>query len=320
MLCVIGGVGVICIFFGVSNLFCNIVFIDINNQQCYQMQGWYLLLINSVKQFMVIGGVYVLNILVGYGNNWDVQSVFVIVVIVIDILVQFYYYVLFVYSKVDLCGVMWVGVVNVVVQLQFEINLNLIVVVGVDFMFVVYLGSVGGWKIGIMVKLIVWQDYVDQIVMDKNGQLILLQDDFVQFYSLNIIMFSVLVQGQDYGVFFVNFCNFLFIMIVYDNGGQFNVGLDINSFVLQIVNSLNIFKYGLEEVVFFVCFIFMVDLLFGMYYFDYCSKFISMQQFGNIQIIVNFLMVNNNVVFMCGFEYFLQVLQVVFVGLFLFGG
>ena len=300
--------------FGASNLLRNIAFTDINNQQRHQTQGWHLSLINSAKQPMVIGGAYAPNIPVGYGNNWDVQSAPATVATVTDTPVQFYYYVPLAYSKVDLRGAMWAGVVNAVAQLQLEINPNPMVAAGADPTLAVYSGSAGGWKAGTTVKVTVWQDYVDQIAMDKNGQPILPQDDLAQLYSLNTTTLSALVQGQDYGVPFANFRNFLSTTIVYDNGGQLNAGSDINSFALQTANSSNIFKYGPEEAAFLARSTFMADPPLGCYYFDHRSKPISTQQFGNTQITVNPSVVNNNAALMCGFEYFSQASQVVFAG------
>lgn len=300
--------------FGASNILRNIAFTDINNQQRHQTQGWHLSLINSAKQPMVIGGAYAPNIPVGYGNNWDVQSAPATVATVTDTPVQFYYYVPLAYSKVDLRGAMWAGVVNAVAQLQLEINPNPMVAAGSDPTLAVYSGSAGGWKAGTTVKVTVWQDYVDQIAMDKNGQPMLPQDDLAQLYSLNTTTLSALVQGQDYGVPFANFRNFLSTTIVYDNGGQLNAGSDINSFALQTANSSNIFKYGPEEAAFLARSTFMADPPLGCYYFDHRSKPISTQQFGNTQITVNPSVVNSNAALICGFEYFSQASQVVFAG------
>lgn len=300
--------------FGASNVLRNIAFTDINNQQRHQTQGWHLSLINSAKQPMVIGGAYAPNIPVGYGNNWDVQTAAATVATVTDTPIKFYYYVPLAYSKADLRGAMWAGVVNAVAQLQLEINPNPMVAAGSDPTLAVYSGSAGGWKAGTTVKVTVWQDYVDQIAMDKAGQPMLPQDDLAQLYSLNTTTLSALVAAQDYGVPFANFRNFLSTTIVYDNGGQLNAGSDINSFALQTANSSNIFKYGPEEAAFLARSTFMADPPLGCYYFDHRSKPISTQQFGNTQITVNPSVVNANAALLCGFEYFSQASQVVFAG------
>jgi hypothetical protein len=301
--------------FGASNLLRNIAFTDINNQVRHQTQGWHLSMINSAKQPMVIGGAYAPNIPVGYGNNYDVQTAPATIATSTDAAVQFYYYVPLSYSKVDLRGAMWAGVVNAVAQLQLEINPNPIVN-ATDPGLAVYSGNnaTGGWKSATNVTITVWQDYIDQIPMDQNGQPVLPQEDVATLYQLNNTTLSSLVANQDFGVPFANFRNFLSTTLVYDNGGSYNAGTDINYFALQTANSSNIWKYGPEEASFLARSTFMADPPVGSYYFDHRNKPISTQQFGNTQITVNPATVNSNAALWAGFEYFSQASQVVFAG------
>jgi hypothetical protein len=297
--------------FGASNLLRNVVFTDINNQVRHQTQGWHLSAINSAKQPMVIGGAYAPNIPVGYGNNYDVQTAAATVAAAGTTPVQFYYYVPLSYSKVDLRGAMWAGVVNAVAQLQLEINPTPVVASG-DAGLAVYAGNTGGWSGNVTVT--VWQDYIDQIPMLQNGQPVLPQEDISTLYQLNNTTLSALVAGQDFGVPFANFRSFLSTMLVYDNGGSYNAGSDINYFAMQTANSSNIWKYGPEEAAFLARSTFMADPPIGSYYFDHRVKPINTQQFGNTQITVNPKTVNANAAIWAGFEYFSQASQVVFAG------
>ncbi len=300
--------------FGAANLLRNIGFTDINNQVRHQTQGWQLNMINSAKQPMVWGGAYAPNVPVGYGNNYDVQTAPASVAISTDAAVQFYYYVPLSYSKVDLRGAMWAGIVNAVAQLQLEINPNP-VVAATDPGLAVFSGNTGGgWKPATNVTVTVWQDYIDQIPMDQNGQPVLPQDDIATLYSLNTTSLSALVAGQDFGVPFANFRNFLSTCITYNNAGVYNPGTDINYFALQTANSSNIWKYGPEEASLLARSTFMADPPVGTYYFDHRNKPISTQQFGNTQITVNPSSVGANANLMVGFEYFSQASQVVFAG------
>jgi hypothetical protein len=305
------GANIVRTTFGASNLLRNIVFTDVNNQVRHQTQGWHLSLINSAKQPMVVGGAYAPNIPVGYGNNYDVMTAATPVAPAGTTPVQFYYYVPISYSQTDLRGAMWAGVVNAVAQLQLEINPAPVVATG-DAGLAVYSGNTGGWSGNVTVQ--VWQDYIDQIPMMGNGQPILPQEDIQTLYSLNNTALSGLVAGQDYGVPFANFRNFLSTSLVYDNGGSFNAGTDINYFALQTANSSNIWKYGPEEASFLARATFMADPPTGAYYFNHRIKPISTQQFGNTQITVNPSLVNANASIWAGFEYFSQASQVVFAG------
>ncbi len=297
--------------FGASNMLKNIVFTDVNNQVRHQTQGWHLSMINSAKQPMVVGGAYAPNIPVGYGNNYDVMTAATPVAAAGTTPVQFYYYVPISYSQTDLRGAMWAGVVNAVAQLQLEINPTPVVATG-DAGLAVFTGNTGGWSGNVTVQ--VWQDYIDQIPMMGNGQPVLPQDDIQTLYQLNNTALSGLVAGQDYGVPFANFRNFLSTTLVYDNGGSFNAGTDINYFALQTANSSNIWKYGPEEAAFLARATFMADPPTGSYYFNHRIKPISTQQFGNTQITVNPSLVNANASVWAGFEYFSQASQVVFAG------
>lgn len=298
--------------FGAANLLRNIGFTDTNNQVRHQTQGWHLNMINSAKQPMVMGGAYAPNVPVGYGSNYDVMTApSSISVATGSSAVQFYYYVPLSYSKVDLRGAMWAGIVNAVAQLQLEINPNPVVASG-DAGLAVYSGNTGGWTGNVTVT--VWQDYIDQVPMDNMGQPILPNNDLAILYQLQNSTLSALVANQDFGVPFANFRNFLSTVLVYDNGGSYNAGTDVNYFALQTANSSNIWKYGPEEAALLARSTFLADPPTGAYYFDHRAKPISTQQFGNTQITVNPGTVNANAAIWSGFEYFAQASQVVFAG------
>lgn len=297
--------------FGASNALRNISFTDINNQVRHQTQGWHLSMINSAKQPMVIGGAYAPNIPVGYGNNYDVMTAATPIAPAGTTPIQFYYYVPLSYSKADLRGAMWAGVVNAVANLQLEINPTPVAASG-DAGLALYSGNTGGWSGNVTVTI--WQDYIDQIMME-NGQPTLPQLDIQTLYQLNNTTLSALVANQDFGVPFANFRNFLSTTIVYDNAGVYNPGTDINYFALQTANSSNIWKYGPEEASFLARSTFMADPPVGAYYFDHRNKPISTQQFGNTQITVNPSTVTSSASNLwVGFEYFSQASQVVFAG------
>lgn len=298
--------------FGAANLLRNIGFTDINNQVRHQTQGWHLNLVNSAKQPMVWGGAYAANVPVDYGSNYDVLTAPAgITTGAGTAAVQFYYYVPLSYSKVDLRGAMWAGVVNAVAQLQLEINPTPVTAAG-DPGLAVYSGNTGGWSGNVTIT--VWQDYIDQVPMDQSGNPILPQDDIATLYQLNNTTLSALVANQDFGVPFANFRNFLSTCLVYDNNGVYNDGTDINYFALQTANSSNIWRYGPEEAALLARSTFMADPPTGSYYFDHRAKPISTQQFGNTQITVNPSAVTAGASIWAGFEYFSQASQVVFAG------
>jgi hypothetical protein len=299
--------------FGASNVLRNIGFTDTNNQVRHATQGWHLGLVNSAKQPLVFGGAYAPNVPVNYGNNWDVQTAPATIATTADGDVQFYYYVPLSYGKYDLRGAMYAGVVNAVAQLSLEINPTPCVNTG-DGTLAVYSGGPSGvWKTNTNVTITVWQDYIDQLPM-SGGQPILPQQDMQTLYQLNTTSLTGMVAGQDFGIPFANFRNFLSSVVVYNNAGTLNVGSDINYFALQTANSSNIWKYGPEEAALFSRTTFMADPPRGTYYFDSRQKPISTQQWGNTQITVNPSAVTSGAQFLVAYEYFSQASQVVFSG------
>jgi hypothetical protein len=297
--------------FGSANLLRNIVFTDVNNQTRHQTQGWHVNMINSAKQPMVMGGAYAPNVPVGYGNNYDVMTApSAISVATGTAAVQMYFYIPLSYTKTDLRGAMWAGLVNATAQLQLEINPNPVVASG-DAGLAVYSGNTGGWSGNVTIT--VWQDYIDQIPF-VDGNPLLPQQDIQTLYQLNNTSLSSLVAGQDFGVPFANFRNFLSTTLVYDNAGVYNAGTDINYFALQTANSSNVWKYGPEEAAFLARGTFMADPPVGSYYFNHRDKPIETQQFGNTQITINPSAVTSGASVWAGFEYFAQASQVVYAG------
>ncbi len=300
--------------FGASNVLKNIGFTDTNNQVRHQTQGWHVGLINSAKQPMVMGAAYTPNVPVDYGNNWTVQSAAATLAVATDAAVQFYYYIPLSYGKYDLRGAMWAGITNAVAQLQLQINPTPVAIAGTDATLAVYGGNTGGWKAGTTVTISVWQDYIDQVPMQNTQagpQPVLPANDIQTLYCLNNTALNGLVAGQDYGVTFANWRQFLSTTIVYDNAGVLNVGSDINYFALQTANTSQIWKYGPQESALLSRNTFMADPPNGCYYFDHRAKPINTQQFGNMQITVNPITVTSNASsLLVGWEYFSQASQV----------
>lgn len=296
--------------FGASNLLTNIQFTDINNTVRHQTQGWHIGLVNSAKQPMVFGGAYAPNVPVNYGNNYDVQTCPATLADATDAAVQFYYYVPVSYGKYDFRGAMWAGVTNAVAQLQLTINTTPFADTGSDPGLAVFSGAAGNWKAGTTVNIQVWQDYIDQIPLMPDGTPILPTNDIQLLYQLNNTTFSGLVAAQDFNVPFANFRSYLSTCLVYDNGGSFNAGTDINYMMLQTANQSQIWRYGPEEAALLARTTFMADPPSGVYYFDHRARPISTQQFGNMQISLNPSVVNANAAVWAGWEYFAQANQV----------
>lgn len=298
--------------FGASNMLTDIGFTDVNGQSRHQTKGWHLSMINSAKQPLIMGGAYNGQVPVGYGNNYDVLSAPAQIVAGGETKVQFYYYVPLAYNSVDLRGAMWAGVVNATAQLSLKINDAPVADAGDNMGLSIYEGNSGGWKADTNIDITIWQDYIDQIAMDKNGQPLLPLIDMQTLYQLQVTNMSALVANQDFGVPFANFRHFMSTALVYDNGGEYNAGTDIDRFAMQTANSSNLWDYGPEEAAFFARSIFMADPPKGAYYFDHRTRPINTQSYGATEIKVKPKVVNNGANLWVGSEYFAEASQVVF--------
>jgi hypothetical protein len=295
---------------GASNLISQFTFTDLSNTVRINTTGWHIHLINSAKQALVFGGAYAPNIPVGYGNNWNVQTAAASIGPGVDAAVSFFYYIPLAYSKDDLRGAMFASVINSTSSLQVTINPTPMVDAGADATLAVYGGSVGGWKAATNVTVTVWQNYLDQLPRDQNGQYILPPLDLNTIYELKNTALPSPVAAQDYGIPYANYRTFLSTVVIYDNGGTLNTGSDINYWALRAANTTEIFKYPPEVAALFARTTFYSDPPKGVYYFDFRSRPINTQQFGNMELTVNAKTVNANAALLVGFENFASVSQV----------
>lgn len=303
--------------FGMANVLSRIAFTDLSNTVRIQTSGWHLAFVNSAKQPLVFGGAYSPNVPINYGSNFDVQTgPATVAANNTDAAVQFYYYVPLSYSKNDLRGAMFAGVVNATAQLQLTINPNPVSASG-DATLAIYKGvasGTGGWKSGALVTVTVWQDYIDQLPTDRAGNVILPPIDMNTIYELKDTALSGLVVGQDYGIAYANYRAFVSTVAVFNNGGTLAAGTDINYWAMRAANTTELFKYGPEEAALFARSTFMADLPLGTYYFDHRERNISTIQFGNMELTINPSLVNANAAVLVGFESFAQISQVQYAG------
>lgn len=295
---------------GACNLLSQVVFTDLSNTVRIQTAGWHIHFVNSAKQALVFGGTYAPNIPVGYGNNWNVQTCPATVAAGADAEVSFFYYIPLAYSKDDLRGAMFASVVNSTSTLSLTVNAAPFVAAG-DATLAVFSGAAGGWKDATNVTVTVWQNYLDQLPRDQNGGYILPPLDMNTIYELKNTAQSSMVVNQDFGIPYANFRTFVSTFLIYNNNGVLNTGSDINYFALRAANTTEIFKYPPNVAALLARTTFYADLPKGCYYFDYRSRPINTQQFGNMELTVNPAAVGGaQASFLIGFEDFASVSQV----------
>ena len=307
-----GGAGAALTGFGLANLLSNVAFQDFSNVTRINTTGWHINLLNSAKNNQVFGGAYAPNVSVGYGNNWGLNSAEPVNPAAgADSVFTFFYYIPLAYSKSDLRGAVFAGLVGATAQLQLTINSNPFAAAGADPTLAVFAGSPGAFDGN--VNITVYQDYIDQL--PTYAQLgytpsqgvspsspALPPVDMSTIYELINTSQSAIVAGQDFGISYTNLRTFLSTTVVFDNGGTLNTGSDVNYWALTLANSANVWKYTPDVAALLARGQFLADPPPGVYYFDHRAAPINTQVYGNAQLVLNASQVNNGAALLLGYE------------------
>ena len=292
--------------FGSSNLVKNFTFTDLNNNIRINCPGWQIAMLDSARQGWVYGGAYASNIAMGFGNNWNVNQGAAAVAVSTDAPVRHIYYVPIAYSGSDLRGAIYAGVVSAQMNLQIALNQTPFVGAG-DELNAIYKGNAaGGYKAGTTVAVTVYQVYLDQIP-NMNGGPILPMLDLNTVYEIKGSAQPGMTVGQDFPIPYSNFRDFLSTMLVFDNGGSYNAGSDVNYIALTAANFTNIMKVSPEIAALKARQTFMSDPPVGLYYFDHRDRPINTLAYGNMALTLNASAVNAGATAVMGYEAFAQV-------------
>jgi hypothetical protein len=292
---------------GSANILKNLQFTDLNNNVRINVPGWYLALLNSARQGWGYGGVYANNIPMGYGNNWTVDAAPATIAISGNANVKHTYYVPLAYSGDDLRGAIYAGVVSATMNLQITLNTTPCVATGADPMNAVYIGNAAGaWSGNVTVN--VYQIYLDQLPVMNGGPVLPIMD-LNTIYELKQTTMTGLAVGQDFPIPYANFRDFLSTTAVFDNGGTFNSGSDVNYWSITSANFTNLLKLPPAICALEARQTFMADPPAGWYYFSHRDRPINTLAYGNMQLNINASTVNANASVLVGFEAFAQVNQ-----------
>jgi hypothetical protein len=296
--------------FGSANILKNVSFTDLNNVTRINTTGWHLALLNSARQGFGFGGAYAPNLPMNFGNNYSPFSGPATIAVGANTgLVRHTYWVPIAYSQNDLRGGIYAAIVNATMNLALTLNTTPCVgaVPAADPIGAVYSNNAAGnWQGNIQVN--VNQVYLDQLPVGQNGPILPLMD-LNTIYDLKYTTQNGLAVGQDFPVSYANFRQFLSTVMVYDNGGSFNAGTDLNYLALTAANSTNLFKLTPNIAALQARQTFMADPPPGVYYFDHRDRPIDTLTFGNMQAVVNPITVNAGAQLFVGYESFQQTNQ-----------
>jgi hypothetical protein len=289
--------------FGIANLLSQIVFYDLSNNMRINTTGWHMNVVNSVKGRQVFGGAVTTDSPIGYGSVMKpFKQPSIAATVNATGAVEMWYYIPLAYHNKDLRGAVYAGVLNATMNLQLTINPTPVVPITGDQTLAVYTGAAGATGSITAATVTVYQDYLDQLPVGKNGSVILPYLDISAFYELKNTNLTGIAVGQDFPIPYSNFRDYLSTCVIFDNGGTLSAGTDVNYFALQSSNFTNIFNIEPDLQSLKTRQVLQDDCPIGTYYFPSRQKPISTQQYGNMELIVNAATVNTNAVMLIGFE------------------
>jgi hypothetical protein len=263
-------------------------------------------MLDSARQGWAYGGAYANNLAMGYGNNWNVNQGAATVAVSTDAPLRHIYYLPMAYSPSDLRGAIYAGVVSAQMNLQLTINPTPCVGAG-DPLNAIFSGNAAStYKAGTKVAISVYQIYLDQLPQ-MNGGPILPMLDLNTIYEIKESTYTGVPATQDYPIPYASYREFLSTMAVFDNGGVFNTGSDVNYWSLVAANTTNLWKLAPEIAALLARQTFMADPPPGLYYFDHRDRPINTIAFGNMALNLNAIAADPTAKIVVGTEAFAQV-------------
>lgn len=277
---------------GLANLFSNITFIDLNNNQRINTAGWHLSFVNSIKTHKPYASGYTLetDTMGGYGENYGVLSYPAAINHGQTANFRAVFEVPVTYSDDDLRGAIYANVVNATMQLNLTINpaATAFTAANTDSTFAIYKGTATAAITSLTYT--VYQNYLDQLPVGKSGVVLPLLD-LQTVYELKNTNVGAIAQNVDFPYQYSNFRDFLSTCMIYnhDTSGDTGrtAGTDINYWALQSANFTNLWKLAPLDLAMRTREILSTDLPVGAYYFSSRRKPISSVQYGNIEIVLN---------------------------------
>jgi len=293
---------------GLSNIFSNITFTDLSNQQRINTTGWHMHLLACSRRQAIFGSAFTTDspaagtqaLPYGLGSNFDVIYSPTVVTTIQHC--NMFFEIPLAYSDYDLRGAIYASVVSATMNLQLTVNPNFEVSnVTADTTNAVYQSSSAVFATLANFQITVTQNYLDQLPIGKNGVVLPILD-LSTAYMLNNTTVTGLVQNQDLPIPYANFRNFMSTIAIYDNAGALNVGGDIAYWALQSANYTNIWKINPRLSALLTREIMNNDMPKGVYYFDHRRRPISTVQYGNMSLVCNPSAVTAGAAIFLGYE------------------
>lgn len=282
---------------GLANIFTNVVLTDLSNIQRINTTGLHLFALASLRNRGAFGASFLNDSPVNMGSNYLVNDGPTAINAASGATTfRMFFELPLAYHDNDLRGSIYANVTNAQWRVQATVNPNFILGSGAtDLLFGCYQSTIASPASTLTnFNVQIYQHYLDQLPRGSNNQPI------VPLFSLswNYMIINTVSTGisatQDFPVQYANFRTFLSTIAIYDNGGTFNAGSDVNYLAIQVANQTYLEK--LDPFMSSLRTRQMIgdDFPAGTYVFDHRRWPIVTDQFGNTQFVLNASQVNAN--------------------------
>lgn len=277
---------------GLANLISQIVFNDTQSNTRIQTTGWHLDLLFRAKHRS--GAVRSLlstaSIDSGvFGNNFGVVVAPTGFAHATSQPFRMVFELPICYSDEDLRGAVYLGTLNSPAQISITLGMNPFASGTNDSTLSCWKGAAGNIS-GVVINI--YQNFLDQLPMDRSGGPLLPPLDMSTVYELkNTTNQQAYLAGQEIPQSYGNLRRFMSTFLIYNHDGSADAGrvggTDINYFTLQSANFTNFWKKFPLQVARESRVLMQEDLPLGVYYFSHRKAPINTRTYGNTQLIVN---------------------------------
>ncbi|WWT37744.1 major capsid protein [Enterobacteria phage PRDaquamarine] len=291
--------------FGPANLLQRVIYYDPDNQRHTETSGWHLHFVNTAKQGQPFLSSIVTDSPVKYGDVMNVIDAPATIAAGATGELTMYYWVPLAYSETDLTGAVLANVPQSKqrLKLEFANNNTAFAATGANPLEAIYQGAGAADCEFEEISYTVYQSYLDQLPVGQNGYILPLID-LSTLYNLENSAQAGLTPNVDFVVQYANLYRYLSTFAVFDNGGSFNAGTDVNYLSQRTANFSDTRKLDPVTWAAQTRRRIATDFPKGVYYCDNRDKPIYTLQYGNVGFVLNPKTVNQNARLLMGYEYF----------------
>lgn len=282
---------------GLANIFTQVVLTDLSNIQRINTTGLHLYALATLRNRGAFGAAFLNDAPVAMGSNFLVNDGPNAINAASGATpFRMFFELPLAYHDNDLRGAIYANVTNAQWRVQFTVNANFIVGSGAtDLLYACYQSTAANPASTLTAfNVQIYQHYLDQLPRGKNNQPIVPLFSLSWNYLLINTVSTGLVATQDFPVQYANFRTFLSTIAIYDNGGVFNAGSDVNYVAIQVANQTYLEKLDPWMSSLRTRQMIGDDFPAGTYVFDHRRWPIVTDQFGNTQFVLNASQVNAN--------------------------